>query len=62
LNGAQIFNASIIKRQNIVKDDIFSITLQAETPTIGVQNQYNDLDMIGRHYLVYHKNYPHKKR
>jgi len=61
-SGPETFSCSLIHRHNIVKEDIFTVTMEADTSIKGVANHYNDVDMIGRHYLVHHKNFSNKRR
>ena len=61
-NGAPNFKASLIARDEVVKKQVYTVTFGMEEREIGVQRYYADIDVIGRHFLVYHKDAPAKKR
>lgn len=51
----QIFSASIIQKEELVKGEIFNITFGMKDPIVGVQRFYANVATFGRHYLLYHK-------
>ena len=59
--GAPVFNASLAKRDEVVKN-VYTVALTMEKAINGVQSYYGDVNMIGRHYLVYNKDGSDKKR
>lgn len=60
-DGAPKFSANLAARKEIVSN-VFTVTFGMERRIPGVQSYYSDLDLIGRHYLVWSKDLKDKKR
>ncbi len=48
------FDASLIERTELVKDQIFIIVLKSNEveQAAGLKSYYDNLEMIGKHYLI----------
>ena len=49
---AKSFDAILSDRVEISTDSIHTVTFKAIDKVKGLQKHYNDIDMIGRHYLI----------
>ena len=46
------FEASLTSRQEIVPHSVYTVTFEATSKQPGLQKHYNDINMIGCHFLV----------
>jgi hypothetical protein len=57
-----IFEAKVKHRQELVSNQTYTVNFQMKEEVEGVQRYYSDLSMLGRHFLVYSKEFPEKRR
>lgn len=57
-----IFEAKVKQRQELVSNQTYTVNFQMKEEVEGVQRYYSDLSMLGRHFLVYSKEFPEKRR
>jgi hypothetical protein len=59
-----VFDASLTERTDLVKNQIFTIVLKSNEveQAAGLKNHYDDLDMIGKHFLISDATANEKKR